>query len=97
MVEITVSEQNKEKGTKRNEDSPRDFWDIKCMNVCIMVAPEGEKREKGPEEISEETISGNFHNMGKERVTHIPNYRESYTRYTKDEHPKRHSGQTDKN
>lgn len=48
MVEITVSEQNKEKGTKRNEDSPRDFWDIKCMNVCIMVAPEGEKREKGP-------------------------------------------------
>ena len=27
MVEITVEEQKKEKRMKRNEDSPRDFWD----------------------------------------------------------------------
>ena len=27
MVEITPTEQNKEKRMKRNEDSPRDFWD----------------------------------------------------------------------
>ena len=27
MVEITPAEQNKEKRTKRNEDSLRDLWD----------------------------------------------------------------------
>ena len=29
MMKITVMEQNKEKRMKRNEDSLRDFWDIK--------------------------------------------------------------------
>ena len=29
MVEIIAVEQNKEKRMKRNEDSLRDFWDIK--------------------------------------------------------------------
>ena len=29
MVESTAMEQNKEKRMKRNEDSLRDFWDIK--------------------------------------------------------------------
>ena len=42
---------------KRNEDSLRDHWDnIKCTNIRIIGVPEGEEREKGPEEIFEEII-----------------------------------------
>ena len=34
MVEITATEQNKEKTMKRMEDSLRDLWDnIKCANI----------------------------------------------------------------
>ena len=34
IVEVTVTEQNKEKRMKRIEDSFRDFWDnIKCTNI----------------------------------------------------------------
>ena len=50
VVEITVTEQNKEKSMKRNENSLRDLWDkIKCTNISIIRVPEGEEREKGPE------------------------------------------------
>ena len=36
MVEITATNQNIEKGMKRNEDILRDLWDnIKCSNICI--------------------------------------------------------------
>ena len=67
MVEFTDAEQNKEKRMERNEDSLRDFWDnIKCTNISIIGAPEGEEREKGPEKIFEQIIVENFHNMGKE-------------------------------
>ena len=46
MVEITAMEQNKEKRTKRNEDSIRDFWDnIKCINIRIIGVPEEEEKE----------------------------------------------------
>ena len=49
MVEITVTEQNKEKRMKRNEDSLRDLWDnIKCTYIRIIGVPEGEEREKEP-------------------------------------------------
>ena len=66
MVEFTAVEQNKEKRTKRNEDSLRNLWDnIKRNNICIMGVPEGEDREKGPEKIFEEIIVENFPNMGK--------------------------------
>ena len=34
IAEITTTEQNKEKRTKRTEDSLRDLWDnIKCTNI----------------------------------------------------------------
>ena len=34
IVEITTTEQNKERRMKRIEDSLRDFWDnIKCTNI----------------------------------------------------------------
>ena len=46
MIEITATEQNKEKRMKRNEDSLRDFWDnIKYTNIHIIGVPEGEDKE----------------------------------------------------
>ena len=61
MVEISATEQNKENRMKRNEDSLRDLWDnVKCTNIRITGAPEGEEREKGPEKIYEEIRVRNF-------------------------------------
>ena len=54
---------------KRNEDSPRDFWDNIKHNIRIIGVPEGEEREEGPEKIYEEIIVENFPNMGKETAT----------------------------
>ena len=69
MVEITAAEQNTEKRTKRNEDSLRDLWtNIKHTNIHIIGVPEGEEREKGPENTFEVIIDENFPNMGKEIV-----------------------------
>ena len=46
-VGITATEQNTEKGMKRNEDSLRDLWDnMKCSNIHIIWVPEGEQRER---------------------------------------------------
>ena len=46
MVEITTTEQDKEKRMKRNEDSLRDLWDnIKHNKICIIGDPEGEERK----------------------------------------------------
>ena len=57
MVEFTAAEQNKEKRMKKNEDNLRDLRDnIKRKNICIIVVPEGEEGEKGPEKIFEEII-----------------------------------------
>ena len=79
MVEITVMEQNKEKRMKRNEDSPRGFWDnIKCTNIRIIRIPEEEETEKVPEKIFEEIIVENYKVLMKEmkddtnRRRHIP-------------------------
>ena len=72
MVEITAIEADKEKRTKRIEESLRDFWDnIKCTNICIIEVPEGEKTEKGPEKIFEEIIAKKVSNMGKETLTQV--------------------------
>ena len=72
LVEITAVEQNKEERMKRNEDSLRDLWNnIKCTNICIVGAPEGEEREKGPGKIFEEIIAEKFPNMGKETLTQV--------------------------
>ena len=72
MVEITATWQNIEKRMKRNEGSPRDFWDsIKCMNILIVGVPEGEKIKKGPEKIFEEILAENFPNMGKEIINKV--------------------------
>ena len=51
---------------KRNEDSLRDRWDnIKHNNIHIIGAPEEEEREKGAENIFEDTRADKFLNLGK--------------------------------
>ena len=72
IVEITTTEQNKEKRMKRMEDSLRDLWDnIKRTNIRIIGVPEGEGKKKGTEKIFEKIIVENFPNMGKEIVNQV--------------------------
>ena len=67
-MEITTTDQNKEKRMKRIEDSLKDLWDnIKCTNIQIIGVPEEEKK-KGSEKIFEEIIVENFPNMGREII-----------------------------
>ena len=50
ILEITTTEQNKEKRMKRVEDSLRDLWDnSKCSNIRILGVPEEEQKKKGTE------------------------------------------------
>ena len=96
MVEVTATERNIEKRTKRNEDSLRDCWDnIKRSNIGITGVPEGE--EKGPEKIFEEIIAENFLNMGNEIVNQVQEAQSPRKDKPKEEHIKTHSNQTDKN
>ena len=68
IVEITTTEQNKEKRMKRIKDS---LWDnIKHTNIRIIRIPE-EQKKKGTEKIFKEIIVGNFPNMGKEIVNQV--------------------------
>ena len=72
IVEITTTEQNKEKRMKRIEDSFRDIWDnIRCTTIRIIGFPEEEEKNKGREKIFEEIIIENFLNMGKEIVNQV--------------------------
>ena len=69
IVEITITEQNKETRMKRIEDSLRDLWDnIKHTNIQIIGVPEEEEKKKRTEKIFEEIMVENFLNMGKEIV-----------------------------
>ena len=79
-MEITTTEQNKEKRMKRIVDSLRDLWDnIKRTNVQIIGVSEEEEKKKGTEKIFEEIIVENFPNMGKERVNQSRKHGESHT------------------
>ena len=67
IVEITTTEQNKEKRMKRTETSLRDLWDnIKCTNIRIIEVQEEEEKKKASEKIFEEITVENVPNMGKE-------------------------------
>ena len=71
-VEITTTEQKKEKRMKTIEDSLRDLWDnIKCNNIHIIGVPGEEEKKKGTEKIFEEIIVENITNMGKEIVNQV--------------------------
>ena len=65
MVEVTATEQNKEKRIKRIEDSLRDICNIKRMKIQIIEVPEEEEKEKVSEKIFEEIRVKNFPNLGK--------------------------------
>ena len=69
IVEITATEQNKEKRMKRTEDSLRDIWDNMIhTNIWIIGLSEEEEKKKGSEKIFEEIIVEKFPNMGKEII-----------------------------
>ena len=71
-MEITTTEQNKEKIMKRIEESLRDLWDnIKHTKIRIIGVPEEEEKKKGTEKIFEQIIVDNFPNMGKERANQV--------------------------
>ena len=54
-MEITTTEQDKEKRMKRIEDILSDFWDnIKHTNIQIIRVVEEEEKKKGTEKIFEE-------------------------------------------
>ena len=72
IVEITTTEQNKEKRMKRIEDILRDLWEhIKRTHIQIIGVPEEEEKKKGSEKIFEEIIVKHFPNMGKEIVNQL--------------------------
>ena len=72
IVEITTTDQNKEKRMKRIEDRLRNLWDnIKPTNIQNIGVPEEEEKKKGTEKIFEEIIVENFPNMVKEIVIHV--------------------------
>ena len=71
-VEITITEQNKDKRMKRIEERVRDLWNnIKNTNIQSIRVPEEEEKKKGTEKIFEEIIVENFLNMGKEIVNQV--------------------------
>ena len=71
-MEIMNAQQKREKRLKTNEECLRELGDnVKCTNICIIVVPEGEEREKGTEKIFKGIIAKNFPNMGKELLTQI--------------------------
>ena len=78
-MEITDAEQKREKRLKTNEESLRELWDnVKCTNIHIIGAPEGEEREKETEKIFQEIIAENFPNIGEEPLTQIQEARVPY-------------------
>ena len=98
IVEITATEQNKEKRMKRIEDSLRDLWDnIKHTNIWIIGVPEQKEKKKWNEKIFEEIIVENFPNMGKEIVNHVQEAQSPMQDISKEKHVKTHINQTIKN
>ena len=90
VVEITTTEQKKEKRKKKSEDSLRDLWDnLMHTNIHIIGVPEGEEREreKGTKKIFEEIIVEYLPNLGKKTVTQPKprKHRESHTGLTQRE------------
>ena len=97
-MEITTTDQNKEKRMKRIEDSLRHLWDnTKCTYIRIIGVPEEEEKKKGFEKIFEEIIVENIPNMGKEIVTSSPGSAESPIQDKSKENTPRHINHTIKN
>ena len=72
ILEITTTEQSKEKGMKRIEDSLGDFGDnIKRTNIRIIGVSEEEEKKKGIDKIVEEILVENVPHMGKDIVNQV--------------------------
>ena len=70
-MEITQSEQQKEKQILKNEDNLRDHWDnIKLNNIHSTVVPEGEERGKCRKYV-DKIMAENFPNLKKEINIHV--------------------------
>ena len=96
LVEITFTEQNKEKRVKRNEDDLRDSWDnIKCTNIWFIGVPG--KEEKECEKMFEKIIVKNFPNMGKGIVTQVQEAENPIQDTPKEKHAKIYINQSNKN
>ena len=97
VVKITATEQNKEEGMKRNEDSLRHLWDnIKFINICSIGLPEVKEKQKGLGKIFEAIIDENFPNMENSHL--CPRSAETHIQdKLKEEHAKAHRNQTNKN
>ena len=97
-VEITTTEQNKEKRMKRIEDSLRDLWDnVKSTNTRIIGVPVEEEKKKGIEKIVEEIIVENFPNMGKEVTNQVQEIQSPIQDKSKEKYSETHSNQIGKN
>ena len=97
-MEITTTEQNKEKRMKINEDSLRDLWEnITHTNIRIIGVPEQEEKKKGTEQIFEEIIVENFPNMGKEIVNQVQEAERVPYRINSRRNTPRHINETIKN
>ena len=63
-MEITQSGHQTENHMKKHESNIRDPWDnIQKANLCLIGIPEGEEKEKGIENIFQETMDENFPNL----------------------------------
>ena len=78
----------KKKGMKRNDDSSRDLWNnIKDTAICIIGV---EQRHKGAENIFENIIAENFHNLGKGRDNQLQKAQSLKQDQPKEDHTKAH-------
>ena len=66
--EINIQpEQNEETRIRKNEERPRDLWDIfKPSNIWIIGVPEGEEEEQEIENLFEQIMKENFPSLAKE-------------------------------
>ena len=63
-MEIIQLGEQIENQMKKHESSIRDLWDnIKQAKLCIRGIPEGERKERGMENIFEEIMAENFPNL----------------------------------
>ena len=53
---------------------------MKCANLHIIGVPEGEEREKGTENVFEESMAENFPNLKKETDIQVQEPKKTYTK-----------------
>jgi len=94
---LEISETERKKRIKRNENNLRDLWDnVKCSSIRIIGDPEEEDKKKGHEKILEEITVENFAKMGKEIATQVQESQSPKQDKPKMKHPKTHINQINK-